>query len=111
MAIVINPKQEIESHLKSWGYLPFNPNNNPKDTNDAIISGAAHLFIDLVDVDFTRQGYCWASDVKSSSLPKVLAETVEKIESDLSCYSDSENSTIKRILDKAAVLLEKDNSK
>lgn len=105
MAIVINPQEKIENHLKSWNYLPFNPANDPNETHDAVIKGAALVFMDLIDIDFVTQGYCWASNVIHSSLIGAISDAVDHIEDDLSCHAKSEQSIKKMILDKATSLL------
>ena len=100
MAIVVDPKQKIEEKMKSLGYLPSSPENCPADTFNALIHSAALVFNELLGVDFTTQGYCWASSVTRKSCLEAIVEAVEKIEENLSCYGNSELSTTHLILNK-----------
>jgi len=104
MPIVVDPKKEIEDYLQSQGYLPFDPQNSPEDTYDAIIEGAARFVNKWTGVDFNAEGYCWDHEVtKTDNALFAAGEAAARLNNDLSCYY-SEDSILSEIVRKLQTL-------
>lgn len=100
MPIVVDPKKEIEDYLQSQGYLPFDPQNSPEDTHNAIIEGAARFVNKWLD----EKGYCWAQDVTKTDVLSAAGEAAARIKDDLSCYYSSGDSILSEIARKLQTL-------